>query len=183
MITHKHHIIPRHAGGSDDPANLVELTVEEHANAHKLLYEQEGRWQDKLAWQALSGQISMSEASKLATLKGGDKGRENLTEEGRKSHSARATRVNLARTPEQLKEIGRKISVSMKGKRTLKHTYTVVSPDGAQHIVDDLITFCNYNSLSKSKMYSIASPNNEAFGHKHKGFQCFKCETGGASWR
>lgn len=54
MITHKHHIVPKHAGGTDDPSNLVELTVEEHAEAHRKLYEQYGRWQDKLAWMGLS---------------------------------------------------------------------------------------------------------------------------------
>jgi DNA modification methylase len=48
MLKHKHHIIPKHQGGSDDPSNLVELTVEEHALAHKLLYEQYGKWEDIL---------------------------------------------------------------------------------------------------------------------------------------
>ena len=36
---HWHHIIPRHMGGTDDPSNLVELTVEEHAQAHLELYD------------------------------------------------------------------------------------------------------------------------------------------------
>ena len=61
MLKHKHHIIPRHQGGSDDPSNLVELTVEEHALAHKLLYEKYGKWEDKVAWLALSGQIGKDE--------------------------------------------------------------------------------------------------------------------------
>jgi hypothetical protein len=65
-MLHKHHIIPRHAGGTDDPSNLVELTVEEHAEAHKKLYEQYGRWQDKLAWKCLSGHIGREEAIKYA---------------------------------------------------------------------------------------------------------------------
>ena len=60
-IYHKHHIIPKHAGGSDDPSNIVELTIEEHAEAHRILYEKYGRWQDKLAWQGLSGQIGKDE--------------------------------------------------------------------------------------------------------------------------
>lgn len=55
MIKHKHHIIPRHAGGTDHPDNLVELSVEDHAEAHRLLYEQHGRWQDRVAWLSLSG--------------------------------------------------------------------------------------------------------------------------------
>ena len=54
-VTHMHHIIPKHAGGTDDPDNLIELSVEEHALAHKALYEQYGRWQDKVAWLSLSG--------------------------------------------------------------------------------------------------------------------------------
>ena len=43
IYTHKHHIIPRHAGGTDDSSNLVELTVEAHAEAHKKLYEEHDR--------------------------------------------------------------------------------------------------------------------------------------------
>ena len=61
--THTHHIIPRHIGGTDDPSNLVELTVEEHAEAHRILFEQYGRWQDEVAWKTLSGQISSHEAA------------------------------------------------------------------------------------------------------------------------
>ena len=55
MKKHKHHIIPKHAGGSNEKDNLVELTIEEHAEAHRLLYEQYGRWQDRVAWLSLSG--------------------------------------------------------------------------------------------------------------------------------
>ncbi len=63
---HKHHIIPRHAGGTDDPSNLVELTIPEHAEAHRKLYEEYGRWQDKVAWQTLSGQMTNYEAQREA---------------------------------------------------------------------------------------------------------------------
>jgi RNA polymerase sigma factor (sigma-70 family) len=35
----KHHIIPRHHGGDDNPNNLVELEVREHALAHLNIYE------------------------------------------------------------------------------------------------------------------------------------------------
>lgn len=57
-MKHTHHIIPRHMGGSDNPTNLVELTIEEHAEAHRKLYEQHGHWQDKVAWQGLLGLIN-----------------------------------------------------------------------------------------------------------------------------
>lgn len=60
-MKHKHHIIPKHLGGSDDPTNLVELTIEEHAEAHRLLYEQYGRIQDKRAWMGLAKIMSGQE--------------------------------------------------------------------------------------------------------------------------
>lgn len=34
----KHHIIPRCLGGSDDPSNLVELTWDDHKEAHLILH-------------------------------------------------------------------------------------------------------------------------------------------------
>ena len=60
-MKHKHHIVPRHMGGSDDPSNLIELTVEQHAEAHRMLYEEHGHWQDKVAWQGLAGLIGHDE--------------------------------------------------------------------------------------------------------------------------
>lgn len=83
---HKHHIIPKHMGGTDDPSNLVELTVEEHAQAHKKLWEEDGQEWDRIAWLALSGQINMSEAKRLvqaeARKRGGDIARANRNANG-----------------------------------------------------------------------------------------------------
>ena len=70
-IYHNHHIIPGHAGGTDEPSNLIRLTIEEHAEAHKKLYEEHGRWQDRLAWKSLSGIINKSEAVYLSQVEGG----------------------------------------------------------------------------------------------------------------
>lgn len=51
-------------GGSDDPSNIIELTVEQHAESHRILYEQYGKWQDKIAYDMLSGQITVADAIK-----------------------------------------------------------------------------------------------------------------------
>jgi hypothetical protein len=48
-------------GGSNDPSNIIELTIEEHAEAHKSLYEQYGNVKDKVAWLALSKLITKKE--------------------------------------------------------------------------------------------------------------------------
>jgi hypothetical protein len=60
-IKHKHHIIPRHMGGSDDPANLILLTIEEHAEAHRILYETYNKIEDKRAWLGLAKIMSGEE--------------------------------------------------------------------------------------------------------------------------
>ena len=42
-MKHIHHIIPKHAGGSNDPSNLIELSIKDHSDAHRLLYEKYGK--------------------------------------------------------------------------------------------------------------------------------------------
>ena len=60
-MKHIHHIIPKHMGGTDDPNNLIELTIEEHAEAHRTLYEEYGRLQDKRAWMGLAKMMTGAE--------------------------------------------------------------------------------------------------------------------------
>ena len=63
---HIHHVIPRHMGGTDEPSNLLELTIGEHAVAHRKLYEKFGHHQDLIAWLALEKVISKDQARRLA---------------------------------------------------------------------------------------------------------------------
>lgn len=64
-IKHKHHIIPKHMGGTDSPENLIELTVAEHAAAHLRLYEEHGKKEDLCAYYMLSGKNQSPEFVKL----------------------------------------------------------------------------------------------------------------------
>jgi hypothetical protein len=59
--THSHHIIPKHIGGLDNPDNLIELTIEEHAIAHKLLWLEYNKLEDYIAWKGLSGLVGKEE--------------------------------------------------------------------------------------------------------------------------
>lgn len=70
-MKHKHHIIPKHMGGTDDPSNLVELTVAEHAQAHKELYEKYGKTEDLCAYYMLSGKNQDPEFVKTRASIGG----------------------------------------------------------------------------------------------------------------
>jgi hypothetical protein len=98
-----HHIIPKHIGGTDDPENIIRLTIPEHAEAHRKLYEEHGRWQDKIAWKALSGQITHYEA-KIEAIKKTQTGRKHTPE-----HRAKIleTRKGYRHTEETKKKIGK----------------------------------------------------------------------------
>ena len=62
---HIHHILPKHMGGTDEETNLIKLTVDAHAEAHKKLWEEYGHWQDYLAWQGLSKRVGREELIKM----------------------------------------------------------------------------------------------------------------------
>jgi len=68
-MKHIHHIIPKYMGGSDDPSNLIELSVKDHAEAHKVLFERFGRIEDRIAWQGLAKMIDKKEIIKLLASK------------------------------------------------------------------------------------------------------------------
>ncbi len=69
-MKHIHHIIPKHMGGTDDPNNLIELTIEEHSQAHFNLWKKFGCIEDKIAWECLSGR-KLSEEERIVLSKSG----------------------------------------------------------------------------------------------------------------
>ena len=171
MSSHKHHIIPRHMGGSNHSSNIVVLSVEEHAEAHKKLYEEHGKWQDKIAADMLSGQIKSDEVR-------------------RELCRARMLNDNPMKNPENVKKVlesrkwykpsaetKAKTSASMKGKKKSNtanmgkdklKTYLVTTPDGEELIINDMPKFCSTNNLHASLMYRVASGNRKT----HKKFKC-----------
>nr|YP_002000418.1 putative HNH homing endonuclease [Oedogonium cardiacum]YP_002000460.1 putative HNH homing endonuclease [Oedogonium cardiacum]ABU88179.1 putative site-specific DNA endonuclease [Oedogonium cardiacum]ACC97280.1 putative HNH homing endonuclease [Oedogonium cardiacum]ACC97296.1 putative HNH homing endonuclease [Oedogonium cardiacum] len=54
----KHHIIPKHWGGPDESWNIISLSVEDHAYAHKLLFENYNNYYDFCAASMLQGKTS-----------------------------------------------------------------------------------------------------------------------------
>lgn len=62
-MKHRHHIIPKHMGGTDDNSNLTPpITIEEHAEEHRKLWEAHGHIEDHIAWRCLSGRITTEQA-------------------------------------------------------------------------------------------------------------------------
>lgn len=123
---HKHHILPKHAGGSNDASNIALLTIEQHAEAHRVLFEQHGRWQDRCAWLLLSGQITAGEAATEAAR------RTNLGRKKTRSHRIKImlSKLGVRMSPEACaamriaqtgrrhpEETRRKIGRSQRGKK------------------------------------------------------------------
>lgn len=110
-IYHQHHIIPKHMGGSDDSSNLKSLTISEHAEAHKILYEEHGHWQDFLAWQGLAKLMTHDEVVLEASI------RANLGKKFSKEHKSRISKSLIGHV--QSEATKRKISETR-----LSKTYT-----------------------------------------------------------
>jgi hypothetical protein len=70
----KHHLIPRHMGGSDEPSNLVKCNTAMHVFFHKQLHEEHGKIEDYLAYKGLEGQLSKDEIMLTLSREGGRKG-------------------------------------------------------------------------------------------------------------
>ena len=144
-IYHMHHIVPKHAGGTDDPSNLVRLTVEEHAEAHKQLYEQHGREEDRIAWLGLSGQIGKEEAWRLAHAAAnvGKKHSKETREKRRQSMFGKNTGPKSDETK-------RKLSAALKGKPLSQEHKNNISKGSSRRIVCDGIEF---SSQKEAKEY------------------------------
>jgi len=136
-MLHKHHIIPKHLGGTDDPSNLVELTVQEHAEAHRLLYERDGRWQDYVAWQGLAQLDANFDAASESIKAGAKKG--NATMVARRKGKT----MEEFYGPERTAEIKAKMYKDRKfGKTWQGKLYEITHPDGTVEKVEGLRQWC-----------------------------------------
>lgn len=86
-------------GGTNDPENLVEVTVTQHAMFHFCNYQLWGNIEDRIAWRALSRQITADEVALEAMVLGGKKG-------GNKIKEAKIGIFGLS--PEEKSEAGKK---------------------------------------------------------------------------
>jgi hypothetical protein len=79
-MIHKHRIKPGYEGGEYVEGNVIKLTITQHAMWHFAEWQRKGNWQDRVAWQCLSGAISQEEVV-IAVLSGaGKKGGQRVLE-------------------------------------------------------------------------------------------------------
>ena len=171
-------------GGSDDESNLIELTIEEHAEEHKKLWEQHGKWEDYYAWQGLSGIIPKKELirqiqsvanSKPKSEKTKEKIRQyrlgkKQTEESKEKNRQKAIQRHKDGVYDyeklRLSRIGFKQPDSQKQKvsKKLSKKWSITSPNGETLIVENLNNFCKEHNLDQGNL-SRGS---------YKGWKCLK---------
>jgi hypothetical protein len=176
-MKHKHHIIPKHMGGTDDSNNLKEVTIEEHAQAHKELYERYGKWQDKLAWHCLSGQLGPKEKIIEELYK--QNGKHNvkyltLSVRRRAVKNARKTNTGRIYTKEhrekiRLAAIGRKQTDYQKQRaaETFCKPHIITDPKGYTFEVPNLRKWARENNLDQGNLTKVA----QGKLRQHKGYK------------
>ena len=156
-IKHKHHVVPRHMGGTDDPDNLVMLTVEEHAEAHRMLWEQHGKIQDYYAWKGLTAKIGKDEINRelsrygafLTNSKRIGKPFENLSEDAKRRRiESRRNRPCGYNSPEHMSKLNSSESLE-KRKRVYAEIGHMQGPKNSQYG-----TFWITNGVDNSKAKS-----------------------------
>jgi len=148
-------------GGTNDKSNIAELTIEEHAEAHRKLYEEHGHWQDKIAWKALSGQITNQEANRLKRI-------ESNKERWADPEFKKRTSKKIGEAMTGLK-LGKKQSQYTKDKIAAAKAkdYIITYPDGHEEKIKNLRKFCRENNLAQSALTLVAQGK-----HKHhKGYK------------
>ena len=154
-MKHKHHIIPKHMGGTDDLCNLIELTPLEHADAHKKLYEEHGRWQDYVAWQGLA---KLTEKQDLVRLM--------LSESGKKGVRSRPNNTGMKYDTSNIKKNGTRAGE----KNPAAKEFLITHPDGKQENVKSLKTWCELKGLNYGTFYNMCVGRKV----KHKDYSAIK---------
>jgi len=192
-MKHKHHIIPVHAGGTDEPSNIEFITVEDHAERHRILFETHGRWQDKLAWLGLSGRIGKEEiirqrASETLThtlkygkLKGMWIGRKQSAESNMKRSK---TQTGMVKSADHRGKISKglrgksksiehkwKLSLASKGNTRGAKSYLVTFPDGTQQTIRGLTKFSLSQGFPGTSLFNVTRGVQESY----KGFKVSVC--------
>jgi hypothetical protein len=104
-------------GGSDDPSNLIELSVEEHADAHRKLYEEHKNHNDYVAWKSLLGCLDVDRY--YETSRAG--GLNNMGKPKSEEHKRKISEALKGRSGAHSESTKQKISERMEGNTNSKN--------------------------------------------------------------
>lgn len=155
-MKHKHHIIPKHMGGTDTKDNIIELSIKKHTEAHKKLFEKHGLWQDELAWKGLAGLMTKEEIV-----------HRQLSEAGKKGAIIGNKVMGLGKGSRPWHKMSDKCKSNLSGNKFGNKKYTVIGPDNEIININGLSEWC------RSKDINVKSFHKQVIERKrtHKGYK------------
>lgn len=164
-------------GGSDDPSNIIELTVEEHAEAHKILFDMYGKKEDELAWKGLAGIIGKEEITKILCSIASKKAKRPKGKDhpyyGKKrpDHSLQMKGRKAVRSAEHQNKLDSRFTEEYLNKvsNSIAREWEVILPSGEKIMIKNMKKFCREHNLHAGSMSS-----SHKTGKSHKGYYCKK---------
>jgi hypothetical protein len=164
-MRHKHHIIPKHRGGSNEPSNLVEVTPTQHAMFHYCEWKLWGDYKDFCAYKMILGDVKNPEFRSARAKAFSHK----LVEAARKAgiydpevSKERAMKGNKSQREKFEKE----------GRTIAEKKWIVTTPEGETLEVSNLKKFCRENNLLPNKMCEVSKGK----WKQHRGYTCKRFE-------
>jgi hypothetical protein len=156
-MVHKHHIIPKYEGGSDDPANIVELTPTQHAMWHFAEWQRKQNYLDFCAYKMILGDVKNPEFRHARAKAFGHIG-------GRRVHEIHP---NLAKENAIKGNKAQRKKMEVMGKTIAEKEWIVITPEGQEIKISNMAKFCREQGLNKAHMCAVAAGTRK----HHKGWK------------
>ena len=159
-MKHKHHIIPRYRGGTDDPSNVIELSPIQHSMYHYANWQLWSDSRDFCAYKMILGDVKNPEFRSHRGKAFGSVG-------GKKVHKM---------YPELAHNMGvkgykaQRATLEKQGKTIAEKKWEIVTPTDEVLVITNLAKFCREHNLLKNKMCEVSKGK----WKQHKGFKCKK---------
>jgi hypothetical protein len=196
-MIHKHHIVPKHRGGSDDPSNLVEITVTQHAMFHYCEWKLWGNIRDFCAYKmilhdvrnpefrAASNRLQREKLKKMGKEIAEQKwevttpnGETIIIENMAKfclENNLQKSKMTLVSQGERKQHKGYKCHKITGNKKEYDGEFSlfeweITTPNNQVIVVDNLRTFCIENELKEGMIYRVGRGERK----QHKGYKVRK---------
>jgi hypothetical protein len=162
-MRHRHHIIPRYDGGSDEDNNLVELSPICHSMWHYAEWLRKGDARDYCAHKMILGDVNNPTFRKMASERGIQALKKYIqTEEGKAYYSELGKRVGKLGNKAQREKFEKE------GRTIAEQKWIVTTPQGETLEVSNLKKFCRENNLLPNKMCEVG----KGVWKQHRGYTC-----------
>lgn len=158
-MKHKHHIIPKHRGGTDDPSNLVEITPTQHAMFHFCEWKLWGDYKDFCAYKMILGDVKNPEFRSART-----KAFSHILVQ--KAREAGVYDFEISRERGIKGNKAQRDKFEEEGRTIAEKSWILTKETGETVEVTNLAKYCRENNLSKSHLCNVAKGNRKS----HKGY-------------